>query len=74
MCRALRQGVSVTQIVDLNVFDVVSVRNVDFGVGFAVCVRMRSGAISLKMWVSFGPEFMLGSEIITERIGGTSTC
>lgn len=40
LCRALGQGISVAQIVDLNIFDVVSVRDIDFGVGLAVCVRV----------------------------------
>jgi hypothetical protein len=32
LSRSLRQGVAIAQIIDLNVLNVVTIRNVDFGI------------------------------------------
>lgn len=47
LSRALGQSVPIAQIVDLNVFDVVSVGNIHFGLGLAI-FRLRSRAIGLE--------------------------
>lgn len=74
------QGVAVPQVIDLNVFDIVSIRDVYFRVRFAgaIQVRRRFGFHSRARGLSRISQTLAKPAkvrfVFTDRIGGTSTC
>lgn len=80
LSRALREGVAIAQIIDLNILDVVSICNVDLGVQFGRTLGVRGrlgflcGIIALTKIIRGQIEAIEVIWVFTERIGGTSTC
>lgn len=76
----LGQGVAVPQVIDLNVLDIVSIRDVYFRVRFPGAIQVRRGfgfqarACGLSRISQTPAEPAAIQFVFTDRIGGTSTC
>ena len=86
MRRAFGEGITVSKVVDLDVFDIISVGYIHITVDVARCLGSRrgrfcGGACSLPVGISGKrvetvdkKRSALEVTGLTERIGGTSTC